>query len=56
MKVSYCGENDGKGWLAEGLEKGSTVEDAARVTRAVIVKGRLAALEAQGTPAVPPAP
>ena len=56
MKVSYCGEHDGKSWLAEGLDKGSTVEDSASVTSAMIVKWGLAALEAPETPAVPPGP
>ena len=54
VKVSYCGEHDGKSWLAEGLDKGSTVEDSASVTSAMIVKWGLAALEAPETPAVPP--
>ena len=43
-----------KSWLAQGLDKGSTVEDSAAVTSEMIVQWGLKALAAAETPAVPP--
>lgn len=56
VSVTYCGKHQsGEAWLAEGLDKGSSVHDSARVTSAMIVGWGVKALHAKETPATPPA-
>ena len=54
VSVNYCGKHDGKSWLSQGLDKGSTVHDSSSVTSAMIVQWGVAALAAKETPAIPP--
>ena len=54
VSVNYCGHHDGKSWLSQGLDKGSSVHDASAVTSEMIVQWGIAALAAPETPATPP--